>query len=97
MDGKNWQVSIGEFRNSLFDNITTTCLLSPHKIKPLRRYGSRAYRIQLYGVATVFTTIVEVYPNFENQVIEDDAAPSGMRFEYTIHDDFNRTCRINAK
>ncbi len=59
------------------------------KIKPLRHFLRFPAHIasKLYGDATVFTTIVEDYPYPENQVIEDDAAPSGMRFEYTIHDE----------
>lgn len=40
---------------------------------------------KLYGHATVFTTNVEDYPYPENRVMEDDSAPSGMKFEYTVH------------
>ncbi len=43
---------------------------------------------KLYGEATVFTTIVEDYPYEENRVVLDATSPSGMRFDYTIHDEF---------
>lgn len=49
---------------------------------------------KLYGEATVFTTIVEDFPYPENKIVLDDSAPSGMRFEYTIHDELKR--RIEA-
>lgn len=59
------------------------------KLKPLRHFLRIPAWIatKLYGDATVFTTIVEDFPYRENQVIEDADAPSGMRFEYTIHEE----------
>ncbi len=59
------------------------------KLKPLRHFLRIPAWVaaKLYGDATVFTTIVEDFPYRENQVIADEDAPSGMRFEYTIHDE----------
>ncbi len=59
------------------------------KLKPLRHFLRIPAWIaaKLYGDATVFTTIVEDFPYRDNQVIDDPKAPSGMRFEYTIHDE----------
>ncbi len=59
------------------------------KFSPLRHILRipAAIAAKLYGDATVFTTNVEDFPYEENRVIEDDEAPSGMRFEYKIHDE----------
>ncbi len=59
------------------------------KLKPLRHFLRIPAYIasKLYGEATVFTTIVEDFPYAENCVKLDDNAPSGMRFEYTIHEE----------
>ncbi len=59
------------------------------KIKPIRQFLRIPAYIasKLYGEATVFTTIVEDYHYAENRVVEDEDAPSGMRFEYTIHEE----------
>jgi len=66
------------------------------KFKPLRHLLRIPAFVaaKLYGEATVFTTIVEDYPYPENQVIEDDAAPSGMRFEYTIHEELKKRVEL---
>lgn len=45
---------------------------------------------KLYGEATVFTTIVEDYPYQTNQVLLDHTHPSGMRFQYTLHDELRQ-------
>ncbi|MFL0800344.1 MAG: GMC family oxidoreductase [Agarilytica sp.] len=59
------------------------------KLKPLRHFLRIPAYIasKLYGEATVFTTIVEDFPYSENRIVVDDTAPSGMRFEYTIHEE----------
>ncbi|MFL0803868.1 MAG: GMC family oxidoreductase [Agarilytica sp.] len=59
------------------------------RFKPLRHFLRIPAYIasKLYGEATVFTTIVEDFPYPENRVVLDDTAPSGMRFEYTIHEE----------
>ncbi len=50
---------------------------------------------RFYGEATVFTTIIEDFPYPENCVVIDNEAPSGMRFEYTIHDELkNRVMAV---
>ncbi len=40
------------------------------------------------GEATIYTTIVEDYPYKDNRIVADKSTPSGMRFEYQIHDEF---------
>lgn len=69
------------------------------KLKPLRHFlRIPAYvASKLYGDATVFTTIIEDYPYRENQIVEDSEAPSGMRFEYTIHAELKRRVELMRK
>jgi len=41
----------------------------------------------LYGSASVLAVIIEDYPYKENRVVANPEAPSGMHFEYTIHNE----------
>ncbi len=43
---------------------------------------------KILGEATIYTTIVEDYPYKDNRIVADKNTPSGMRFEYHIHDEF---------
>lgn len=45
---------------------------------------------KLYGQASVFTTIVEDFPYPENRIIADKNTVSGMRFEYSIHEELKQ-------
>lgn len=62
------------------------------KISPLRHFLRIPAKIasKLYGEATVFATNLEDFPYEENRIIEDDEAPAGMRFEYTVHDELKQ-------
>ena len=61
-----------------------------NKLTPLRHL----LRIPAYftsrflGVATVFATIVEDFPYQDNRVLVDESRPSGMRFEYSVKQEF---------
>jgi choline dehydrogenase-like flavoprotein len=48
---------------------------------------------KLYGDATVFATIVEDYPYWENRIVADKSTASGMRFEYHIHQELKDRAR----
>jgi choline dehydrogenase-like flavoprotein len=52
---------------------------------------------KLFGKATVFATIIEDFPYEENQVLIDESAPSGMRIEYTIHEEFSQRVKGVSK
>lgn len=91
--------SLGEFQSTGlaagYGNIVYALRLlfdqSPlKKLTPLRHFLRIPAKIaeKLFGEATIFTTIVEDYPYPENRVLADSATPSGMRFEYHIHDEF---------
>lgn len=69
------------------------------KLTPIRQFLRIPAYIasKLYGEATVFTTIVEDYPYVENCVVEDENAPSGMRFEYTIHEELENRVALMRK
>ena len=70
------------------------------KLTPLRHFlRIPAYLAsKLYGDATVFTTIVEDFPYENNRIVVDDSAPSGMRFEYHIRDEFrDRVVAMNKR
>lgn len=52
---------------------------------------------KLYGDATVFTTIVEDFPYEENRVVADPSQASGMRFEYSIHQELRERVMLMRK
>jgi choline dehydrogenase-like flavoprotein len=52
---------------------------------------------KLFSNATVFVCILEDFPYPENRIILDDSAPSGMRVEYTIHNELDNRVRMFRK
>jgi choline dehydrogenase-like flavoprotein len=62
------------------------------KLKPLRELLRIPAKIAsiIYGSASVFSVIIEDYPYPENRVLVDENAPSGMRFEYIIHEELKQ-------
>lgn len=51
----------------------------------------------IFGSATVFATILEDKPYRENRIVLDPNEPSGMRFEYTVHDELRERTRLLRK
>ncbi|OGC91537.1 MAG: hypothetical protein A2W25_03585 [candidate division Zixibacteria bacterium RBG_16_53_22] len=51
----------------------------------------------IFGRATVFATILEDKPYRENRIVLDPNEPSGMRFEYTVHDELRERTGLLRK
>jgi len=62
-------------------------------IRPLLRIPAYLASF-LLGPATVFATIMEDKPYTENRVVADVKEPSGMRFEYTIHNELRERIHL---
>ncbi len=60
------------------------------KFTPLRHFLRipAYFASRFFGVATVFATIVEDFPYEDNCVLVDESRPSGMRFQYTVRQEF---------
>lgn len=43
----------------------------------------------LFGKATIFASILEDYPYWENRVVPGSVTPCGIHFHYTIHDELS--------
>ncbi|HID82162.1 MAG TPA: GMC family oxidoreductase [Chromatiales bacterium] len=67
--------------------------------KPIRPFlRIPAYLASFFlGPATVFATIMEDRPYPENRVATDAEEPSGMRFEYTVHDELRERIKLFRK
>jgi choline dehydrogenase-like flavoprotein len=67
---------------------------------PAKRLVWHALRIpayiasKLFGRAVMFGAIVEDLAYRDNRVVLDDQQPSGMRVEYTVHDELYRRARL---
>jgi len=48
---------------------------------------------KLFGEAAIFTTLIEDYAYPDNRVLLDDQSASGIRFEYTIHDELRKRAK----
>jgi choline dehydrogenase-like flavoprotein len=61
-----------------------------NRLTPLRQFlRVPAYvASRFFGLATVFATIVEDFPYAHNRVVVDESRPSGMRFEYSVSQEF---------
>ena len=51
----------------------------------------------LFGSASIFATVMEDYPYPENRVIADKGEPSGMRFNYTVHEELKARIKLFRK
>jgi len=51
----------------------------------------------VFGKATIFATILEDKPYRNNRIVLDPNEPSGMRFEYTVHDELRERTGLLRK
>jgi len=62
-------------------------------IRPLLRVPAYLASL-LFGSASIFATVMEDFPYFNNRVIADKNEPSGMRFKYIVHEELKERIQL---